>query len=644
MHLLPKLALFLLAPTLAWSEPITITITIQPEFTRAIEGISKLDRKKYFNLADSGQRFLQRLNNPDLFNQLTQELDIHLGRNLGPVAYRGRPVKEDPERPGHAHLPTLLNKLNAEPVSPELANHFGSSLDIAAHGQPGTYPEFMGNWRPAALKDIPMKKGAYGIPKQSRASAELAAHVLKYGYNDLTRPRYFEPINEPSWAFLTEPEKIARWHLDMKEEVQKLNPDILVGGPCNPVGYFYGQNYKSFNGIKNFMEATKGQLDFYSFHIYDYYRWNEDHFTAATLSGLPLEGVLDLVANYSKLAFGSTKPIVVSEHGGYASGSSSTIPLVEDIARTQQQPKQEDFAWKLDARRIHNFLLLDSVIANTLTFMEHPHVIQKAVPFILLESKSWDPEYYASLLVAENFDKKSKTWIPTGLLDFYRLFQDVRGDRILATSPVPDIQVRAFRDNNQVTVVLHNLSSKPETLALSLPKPNSSTLRRFSRQSDLRACLTTSTWNTQPLTLGADETIVLTTCYNKPLPAPTLTKETIHYANQVLIPEQPDQQTTITIPPSKTRTAATLRISFNRPHQSSRELTLLFNGHPFTTTTADCEDHFDHPDHGFTATRFINIPLDWLQTTNTIELQSPANQPGKIGAITLRIQERSSQN
>ena len=33
--------------------------------------------------------------------------------------------------------------------------------------------------------------------------------------------------------------------------------------------------------------------------------------------------------------------------------------------------------------------MLQATIANTLTFLDHPHVIQKAVPFLLPNSWEW---------------------------------------------------------------------------------------------------------------------------------------------------------------------------------------------------------------------------------------------------------------
>ena len=69
--------------------------------------------------------------------------------------------------------------------------------------------------------------------------------------------------------------------------------------------------------MKYFMDETKGEMDFYSFHAYDFFKWNGNDFHGRIQSGLPLEGVLDLVQNYAVQTFGSEKEIVLSEHGGY---------------------------------------------------------------------------------------------------------------------------------------------------------------------------------------------------------------------------------------------------------------------------------------------------------------------------------------
>jgi hypothetical protein len=55
--------------------------------------------------------------------------------------------------------------------------------------------------------------------------------------------------------------------------------------------------------------------------------------------------------------------------------------------------------------------------ANTMAFIDHPHTVVKAVPFLLPNTWGWDPKYYASLYVPYNYTDKSK-WVETHMMDF----------------------------------------------------------------------------------------------------------------------------------------------------------------------------------------------------------------------------------
>ena len=148
------------------------------------------------------------------------------------------------------------------------------------------------------------------------------------------------------------------------------------------------------------MDETEGKMDFYSFHAYDFFRWDGKKFIGRIQSGLPLEGILDLVQNYSVNTFGEEKKIVLSEHGGYlikAKGLYDGEAIADEIA--SKYFPGDSFEYELKKRSIVNVLMIQAVMANTLTFMDHPHIIQKAVPFLIPMSWNWDKRYYAQLYV-----------------------------------------------------------------------------------------------------------------------------------------------------------------------------------------------------------------------------------------------------
>ncbi|MDP4878693.1 MAG: hypothetical protein NWR36_02315, partial [Opitutales bacterium] len=59
-------------------------IIVEPNVTRAIGGVSEVDRKRYFSVSDHGTNFDKRVPD-DIYDYLVHYLGITFGRQLGPV-------------------------------------------------------------------------------------------------------------------------------------------------------------------------------------------------------------------------------------------------------------------------------------------------------------------------------------------------------------------------------------------------------------------------------------------------------------------------------------------------------------------------------------------------------------------------------
>ena len=287
-----------------------VYIECDPQCTRSVGGISELDRKMYFSICDPGTDFDKRCRDDEMYEYLVGELGVNFGRRLGVVSgpvKQGNVVVEDSKRPGHANLKPLKKELlkRRRPPGDRFRLDMGENLDVAAHGQHNAYPVFMGKFT-----NVKAVKGSHSeyIPMNIDAAAELAAAVLLYGYSDFDRPAYYEPINEPHWSFYTD-QHLANWHLAAMEAVHARAPGVKVGGLCMPVAYMYRDRYRVFGSLKKFIDNTDCRLDFYSFHVYDYVYWKDGDFQGRITSGLPLEGVLDLVPNYTHNAYDKEVPV-----------------------------------------------------------------------------------------------------------------------------------------------------------------------------------------------------------------------------------------------------------------------------------------------------------------------------------------------
>ncbi|MEO0796704.1 MAG: beta-agarase [Verrucomicrobiota bacterium] len=614
-------------------------IDVYPEVTRQIGGVSELNRSAYFGLSHDGEYFDARVPTEEMYDYLIGDLNIRFGRSLGPIR-RVAPLSasnEDPKRPGFADPRYVKQRAEGRlrENSRQMIRDFGDNLDVAGHGRDREFPRFMGSF----TSEHSSEGGKHHhLPQNIEAASEYALLAMKYGYDDFTRPRYYEPINEPHWSLWGE--HLADWHLMVHELFEEELPDVLVGGPCSSVGYMYQNNYRTWNGFREFIDLTEGKLDFYSFHVYDFLRFENDDYIGNIQSGLPLEGVIDLVNNYTVNQYGKETAIVLSEHGGYVTGKSgkSEQDIQNEIADKYFDRNGDDFETVLKKRSITNGNMVRSAIGNTLVFMDNPHTVIKAVPFILLESFAWDPYYYATAYVMQDFRDRSN-WVPTENLMFYQLFKDLKGRRVFAASDNPAIQVRAFAERDELYLVLNNLGATPDQLSIRLPEASTYELQRFGRNRDFTPYLVDERIdNAQSITLAGYETVVLMATYPGPIRERMVINEVPYYADEtvVAIAEGETETFSIELPDPYDALYATLRIGFRKDPSASREIDATFNG---KTISLPIETNVERYDRGsdFATTRMAHIDADLLKENNKVRISFPDDESGTIGSVVLRV-------
>lgn len=613
------------------------TIMVDPGCTRAIRGVSELRRQAYFALCDHGRDFDKRCRTPERYEYLVRENGVTFGRKLGVVkglARWSKAVREDPGRPGFADTAFVrdrLAQLGHDAPGEDFRRDMGGRLEIAAHGHHNGFPEFMGKW---TTEQAQREKGKQEwVPKNIRAAAELSAAALRYDHNDFDRPAFYEPVNEPHWSF-PDKEHFQQWHLKTMEAVHRETPEVKVGGPCLSVPYFYGKQYRSFNGLKAFIDGTGCRLDFYSFHSYDYLRAQDGDFGGRITSGPPLESVLDLVQNHTVNVHGREVPLVMSEHGGYGAGD-----LVEALAR--KHFPGEGFEWEMRKRSIDDFNMVSSVLANTLVFMDHPHVVAKAVPFILLESMAWDPRYYAVLYSPRDYRDKSD-WVPTRKILFHRFLRDLKGRRVDAFCLDPDLQVRAFVDGDTLFVVVNNLWTAPQVCRLSLPPAERVTVRRLGRRRDFTPYLTEGREDLpSSLTLQGREAILIKARYGPTIAEERRIDELPCYGDRIGVDAgQAPATFAVDVPDTGGLDHAVLRVGISRPAGTGREANITLNGRALAVPIPEGAARFEDAAQGYATCVVLRLAPDEVETRNTVTVSFPDGQPGSVGAVVIRAAYR----
>lgn len=633
------------AESLAAEAAEPVEIKVYATLRRSIGGVSELDRRAYFAMADAGRGFDKRVRSDDRMEYLLGDLGIRFGRSLGPVKGAkkwSKAVREDAQRPGFVDLEYLRQKLSARDETP--SSRFealvGGRLDVAAHEGKSAFPDFIGELHnEQTKKDSQHGPHNHALPGGFDAASELTAAVLEHGYNDFDRPTYYEPMNEPHWAFIGSDE-LADWHLKTHQAVRARNLDVRVGGPCNSVCYFYRNDYRAFNGLRDFIKKTDCQLDFYSFHAYDYLNWDGSGIVGRISSGLPLEGMIDLVQAHTTKEYGKPVDLVVSEHGGYIHDSKADE--VTDFVAAKFWPGGEGFEHELKKRSIQSHVLVSAVIANTLTFMDHPHVVKKAVPFILLESMGWDVRYYPTMYVPDGFEDKTR-WIETRNTDFFKLFRDVAGHRVVVAGGDPDLQVRAFADGQRLHVVINNVSDAPHATNLKLPKAKRYGVRRYGRNEDFTPYLIEQEQETiETLDIAGRETVLVTAEYGQTIPERAVVEETAHYGDKMVVEPKEGEPARLTIrtPGSGELEYATLRIAVARPTGADPNVLLKFNGKRVRVPLEDAASRLDDGDKQYASTKIVDLDPSEVREKNRVELAFPDGGQGTFGSVVLRIGQK----
>jgi hypothetical protein len=375
-------------------------------------------------------------------------------------------------------------------------------------------------------------------------------------------------------------------------------------------------------------------MDFYSFHAYDFFKWNDGAFRGRIQSGLPLEGVLDLVQNYAVNTFGTEKDLVLSEHGGYVNAEGGMYDGEAAAAELADKYFPGDtFEHEMKKRSIVNALMLQSVVANTLTFMEHPHVIRKAVPFLLPQSWAWDTKYYAQLFVPYNYTDKSRPE-PTHLLSFFRFFRGVDGRRVKALCNDPDLQVRAFVSGSRLFLAVNNLSPEPETVALHGMEAERVELRRLGRNADFSGRYTEEAVALpESLTLDGLEAVMLVADFGRPIEERSSVNEAVCYGDKVTAPLA-EAEFKVSVPVKEKIDYAVLRIGLTRGAGLQRDPVVMLNGKTLEVPLEDCAGRLEEKEYA--TTKLIPVDPADLLAENRVRVSFPDGDDGAVGSAVIR--------
>ncbi|MEM1108885.1 MAG: agarase [Planctomycetota bacterium] len=632
------LAFFLCMPAYALMGQGAATINVHLDLVHETNGVRELDRSVFFNTHASPYEPEWR-GEEDKLEQFMDEFNGHFGRDTGTITQVLHQVREDPRRPGYAdpaHLKELIDANRRAYQSRPVFHRFAeqSDLVIAAQLHPywpdGKYKTRQG-W---ALSTADTSDEPLGT-----ATGEYMGRYLKqfFGRGGPPRPNYVEVINEPLWHLSTlgdtDPRDVFRFHNTVAEQIRKYNGDkIKIGGYTMAFPWFENDNFQRWEKrFKTFIDMCGEHMDFYSIHLYDFPSINNGQ--VKLLTGSTIEATFDLIDHYSQLKLGHQKPYVISEYGS----------MHHDWARDPWMPYLD---W------LHN----KSANGQIMQFLDRPDLMAKTINFSMPKAEwGWNTEHnfpYRHRIMRRVSEgdrnpnnNREGPWVWSDQIQFFQLWSDMRGTRLLAQTSNLDLQTHAYTHGKSVHVAINNLDDEKQKVRIAFhgtdgDSPTRATVKNHFLQGE-NGKLKTKVFKSPPqtLTLQPGATMVVEYRFPNSLRPDKTAREIKAFADDYLQPIQDGAPVNFEIPvPDKGEYGvATLRLGVGRDHGHARfpsQITL--NGQALEIPT-----NFRGDDSQADRTRFfglleVPVPFDLLKESNAVTLTFPDTN-GHVSSAALRI-------
>ena len=439
-------------------------VTINANINRSIGGVSQLDRAKYFNHSGTLQapsstnlgNLRLEAYSPTGLNTATgraaTELDQFIAQNL----------PEDPSKPGYFEHSALVNKIQGDyrnfvlnGARWEGLRNYPDPIFVQSGRNGGFWPNFLDN---GGL--MPTNYEAYADFLNVYFEEAVYGTGPGQGFLPINPDRFFfEVMNEPNWSTPSQSQwdGVIEMHRVVTEQVKEVFPQVKIGGPscCDDLGS--GQN--GWDRAKQLIDDMASwqtpsgepvELDFYVIHPYERYDVASDGSHSRVIEGSPghVTAIMDLYESYSYQQLGDPKAFAVTEYGSW-NRTDLGNGNYGDYTRTEQQ-------WDL----------VRDIREKMMVFMNRPDRIINATPFVA-------PRHWQNA-VPTNADGDNVfweqvaggSWQETIVASMFRMFNEVSGEYVGAASDNPDLQTIAFRDGNQLYVILNNLEKTSNSLDL----------------------------------------------------------------------------------------------------------------------------------------------------------------------------------
>ncbi|UXP31886.1 T9SS type A sorting domain-containing protein [Reichenbachiella agarivorans] len=603
------------------------TVDVNLNIKHVVDGVSEFDRAKYITIHDDVTGSEWESDEQKL--SLIEGYDIYFGRNNGTIVWEWNNTKEDPGKVGWPdvdHMKTrgqlAINAYAAETAAHQLEDRYSN---MVVGGQEHMFPHGQATSVGGLTYD--------GF----EATAEFYGQYFKeyFGEGGVTgrlRPGLIEVINEPfvkTDQLGTTNLEMSKYHSVVAKRIKELNPNLWVGGYSAAHPAFESNNFSHWNNTwKTFIDEAGADMDFFSFHLYDFIDNTGDITQELHRSGSNIEAIMDMIGHYSYLRLGEVKPFSVSEYGWLCKNCEGGYDPKED--------------W-------YNLRSFNTMMVQ---LMERPDQILNSIPFMLLKA-SWakpaDAEYntYGPRLMREVGELPGEEahdgYIYTYLLQYYQMWAELNGTRVDTWSNEIDMMADAYVDGRVAYVILSNLNEESKTVNLKIKGTTNNPLVKITAQHlyeiDDIPQLDTLVYDVaiDAFELGQQATVIMKYEFENEISLTESLEEQKYYATNYLVPIRPQQSLVFSIPGVNVgdQGEAVLRVGMGRDHGKSLRPALKVNGE-MVPVLNDWRGYDQKTRDIFFGVLEIPVPHGLLREKNTVELIFP-DEGGHVSSMVLQV-------
>lgn len=463
-----------------------------------------------------------------------------------------------------------------------------------------------------------------GTPKVEYfdAAAELAGAVVEDQIKDGGRTAtWWEVKNESTikseWDYHWDDNSwqlLADFHNRVADQIRRRCPDTKVGGPSSAWMQLQVNDFGLYRSQREFMDLTRGKLDFYSHHFYEDFStvgaWHRRGTTYTNYLLGRLEAILDMFQAHMR-GTDNLRPILITECGSLQPGRGPS-----------------DY-----------WLRLRSFSAYMHKFLRRPNEIDLCVPFAFL-NVPWNPGSGNAAFIPKEGEPANGPidgYDPTPVTHFFDLWREFDGRRLPVTHNRDWLDVTAVHRGSKVYLALTNMSGQRLNVDLSgLPSDNLQSAfqrRLFYRDGQVHYQDRVELDDLSAIEVDVEETTLVIVELNGPLQINNVRERRFAYAAKTATSAKQATSYDIGVDRTTDIESAKLIIGVHKSGGLKTPLQGRLNGKPFRIGAGWAAEM----QHLF-APVAIEIAPELVQSKNTIEL---SKKPGlTVTSVQLQLDSR----